>query len=190
MSRQPSYDTAPDRAAGDDTAPGRTTAGRTTPGHTTAGHATAGHTTPAAAAPERTGQDPRPPWVVVDAAVLAVALTDDGPDGDRVRERLTGCRLVAPSIVDLEVLSVWHRGAASGAVPQRRIDLAMADLARIPLTRVDPIDVLPACWERLEAFAVPEAAYLALAEALQAPLLTAEPRLARAGSPVRVELLR
>jgi predicted nucleic acid-binding protein len=132
----------------------------------------------------------RPPWTVVDATVLAVALTDDGPDGDRARQRMAGCTLAAPSIVDLEVLAVWHRGAASGAVPQRRIDLAMADLARIPLTRVNPLEFLPSCWDRLGGATAADAAYLALAEALDAPLLTADPRLARAGSRVRVELLR
>ena len=129
-------------------------------------------------------------WTVVDATVLAVALTDDGPDGDRARQRLAGCTLAAPSIVDLEVLAVWHRGAASGAVPQRRIDLAMADLARIPLTRIHPLEVLPACWDRLGGVTAADAAYVALAEALDAPLLTADPRLARAGSRARVELLR
>jgi predicted nucleic acid-binding protein len=129
-------------------------------------------------------------WTVVDAAVLAVALTDDGPDGDRVRRRLIGCRLAAPATVDLEVLTVWQRGAATTAIPQRRIDLAMADLARMPLTRVPPVDLLTACWERSQAVGPADALYLALAEALDAPLLTADPRLAAAASRLRVELLR
>ena len=130
------------------------------------------------------------PWLVVDASVLAVALTDDGPDGDRTRRRLAGCRLVAPSTVDLEVLAVWRRGAASGAFPRRRVDLAMADLARIPLARVPPIEVLPACWDRLATITPGDAPYLALAETLDVPLLTADPRLTATGSRARVELLR
>lgn len=130
-------------------------------------------------------------WTVVDAAVLAVALTDDGPDGDRVRRRLVGCRLAAPTTVDLEILSVWRRGGATGAVPQRRIDLAMADLARMPLARVPPVDLLTACWEWLRVAGPAGALYLALAEALDAPLLTVDPRLSAAASPpIRVELLR
>jgi predicted nucleic acid-binding protein len=141
--------------------------------------------------PQGPGTEDRPgsPWTVVDAAVLAVALTDDGPDGDRVRQRLAGCRLAAPATVDLELLNVWQRGATTGALPYRRIDLAMADLARLPLTRVAPIDLLAACWERLPAAGTVDAAYLVLADALDAPLLTADPRLA-AASRGRVELLR
>lgn len=49
--------------------------------------------------------------IVVDAAVLAVALIEDGPDGDQIRDRLRGESLAAPSLVDLEVVSVW-RGLA------------------------------------------------------------------------------
>jgi predicted nucleic acid-binding protein len=128
--------------------------------------------------------------VVIDASVLAVALTDDGPDGDEVRQHLAGCHLVAPSTVDLELLAVWRRGAASGAIPQRRVDLAMTDLARIPLTRVPPIEVLVSCWDRLGTVTAANAPYLALAEALDVPLLTADSRLAAAGSRPRVELLR
>lgn len=144
--------------------------------------------------PSRHGQGPAPrstrPWTVVDAAVLAVALTDDGPDGDRVRDRLNGCRLAAPATVDLELLSIWRRGAATGAVPHRRIDLAMADLARLPLARVAPIDLVTACWDQPTTVGPAEAVYLALAALLDAPLLTADPRLAAAASRGRGELLR
>ena len=49
--------------------------------------------------------------LVIDASVLAVALIDDGLDGDVVRQRLRGEQLAAPSLIDLEVTSVW-RGLA------------------------------------------------------------------------------
>lgn len=127
---------------------------------------------------------------MVDAGVLAVALTDDGQDGDLVRQRLRGCRLAAPAGVDLEVLAVWHQGYATGAVPGRRVDLAMAGLARIPLSRVPPIDLLTICWNLLETATPAEASYLALASALDAPLLTCDTRLVRTASGVHVELLR
>jgi hypothetical protein len=45
----------------------------------------------------------------VDASVLAVALGDDGTDGEHARERLAGESLVAPALVDLEVVSVWRQ---------------------------------------------------------------------------------
>ena len=43
----------------------------------------------------------------VDASVLAVALGDDGTDGEHARERLAGESLVGPALVDLDVVSVW-----------------------------------------------------------------------------------
>lgn len=131
------------------------------------------------------------PWTVVDAGVLAVALGDDGPDGDRTRDRLRGRTLAAPDTVDLEVLTVWHRGASSGALPVRRVDLAVADLAQIPLQRVSPARILPFCWDFLARVTPADAAYLALAAALDAPLLTTDARLAsRCPTEIRVELLR
>jgi predicted nucleic acid-binding protein len=49
--------------------------------------------------------------IVADASVLAPALADDGADGDRARARLRGERLVAPELVDVEVVSVLRRAA-------------------------------------------------------------------------------
>ena len=57
--------------------------------------------------------------IVVDASVLAPALADDGPDGDRARARLRGEVLTAPEIIDLEVTSVLRRAAMGGRLPER-----------------------------------------------------------------------
>ena len=52
--------------------------------------------------------------IVVDAAVLAPALADDGPDGKAARQRLGGEAIATPEIVDLEVASVWRRAVHAG----------------------------------------------------------------------------
>lgn len=52
--------------------------------------------------------------LVVDASVLVVALSDDGPDGDHARARLRGERLAAPELIDLEVGSVLRRKPRRG----------------------------------------------------------------------------
>ena len=49
--------------------------------------------------------------IVVDASVVAPALADDGDDGDRARAQLRGERLLAPELLDLEVVSALRRAA-------------------------------------------------------------------------------
>ena len=129
--------------------------------------------------------------IVADASVLAPALADDGPDGDLARERLGPERLAAPWLVDLEVTSVLRRAAASGRLPDRRARQALADLAALPLERAPHTPLLPRIWELRENVTAYDAAYVALAEAIDASLLTADGRLARAsGGRCPVELVR
>ena len=129
--------------------------------------------------------------LVVDASVLAVALADDAADGDRARARLRGEALVAPDLVDLEVASVLRGRLSGGHLDVRRADLALADLLALPLERVPALGLIPRCWELRDNLTVYDAAYVALAEALAAPLLTADIRLANSTGPrCQIEALR
>ncbi len=124
--------------------------------------------------------------IVIDASVLATALGDDGSDGDRLRARLRGEDLVAPEIIDLEVVSVWRRTLPD----ERRASLALADLADLPLRRAPHLPLLSRCWDLRHNLTPYDAAYVALAEALGVALLTADARLSRAsGIQCAVELL-
>ena len=118
--------------------------------------------------------------IVVDASVLAVALGDDGADGSSARGAVADEVLAAPELVDLEVLSVWRRQVAAGEMTARRAALAVSDLAALPLRRMSHRLVLQRCWELRHTGTVYDAAYVALAEALAIPLLTADARLSRA----------
>lgn len=117
--------------------------------------------------------------IVIDASVLAVALLDDSQDGDTVRNRLLGEQLAAPSLIDLEVASVWRGLARAGHLDPRRIGLALNDLNDLPIRRADHTPLLTRCWELRDNLTIYDAAYVALAEALQVPLLTGDRRLAR-----------
>lgn len=129
--------------------------------------------------------------IVVDASVVAVALADDGPDGDAVRARLRGEELTAPELLDLEVASVLRRQYAAGALDDRRASLALDDLEAIPIQRAPHRHLLRRCWELRDNLTVYDAAYVALAELFQATLLTADNRLARApGSHCDIETLQ
>lgn len=128
--------------------------------------------------------------LVVDASVLAVALADDGVDGDTARTRLRGERLAAPDLVDLEVLSVLRGQLRGGALERRRAELALADLMDLPLERAPHRPLLGRCWELRDNLTAYDAAYVALAEALDTTLLTSDARLAAApGSRCRIEIL-
>jgi predicted nucleic acid-binding protein len=128
--------------------------------------------------------------LVVDASVLAVALADDGPDGDDARARLPGERLAAPELIDLEVASVLRRQVLSGALPSRRANLALDDLIAIPLQRSSHRPLVTRCWELRNNLTAYDAAYVALAEALDADLLTGDRPLTRVhGSRCRIEAL-
>jgi predicted nucleic acid-binding protein len=121
--------------------------------------------------------------LVVDASVLAVALADDAKDGDTVRTRLRGERLIAPELIDLEVVSVLRAQVAAGGLDVRRAELALTDLSALPLDRASHRPLLVRCWELRDNVTPYDAAYVALAEALHAPLLTGDARLARSTGP-------
>jgi predicted nucleic acid-binding protein len=128
--------------------------------------------------------------LVVDASALVVALSDDGPDGDLVRRRLRGESFAAPELVDLEVVSVLRKQLAIGALDGRRAGLALTDLADLPLRRVPHLPLLARCWQLRDNLTVYDAAYVALAEVLDAPLVTADSRLGRApGTTCQIEVL-
>ena len=119
--------------------------------------------------------------LVADASVLAVALADDGPDGDAARTRLRGETLAVPE----------RRQNRGGMLDNRRAELALADLAALPIHRAAHLALLPRCWELRHDLTTFDAAYVALAEALDATLLTGDRRLAPAAGPTcTIELLR
>ena len=129
--------------------------------------------------------------LVVDSSVLVVALADDGTDGEQARARLRGERIAMPELADLEVASVLRREMRGGALDGRRASLALDDLAALPAQRAPHRPLLARCWELRNNLTLYDAAYVALAEAMHATLLTGDRRLARAAGPqCSIEVLR
>lgn len=123
--------------------------------------------------------------------MVVTALADDGPDGDRFRERLAGEQLVAPHLLDLEVVSAWRRLASAGLLDDRRAAFARDDLQALPLRRVEHGPLVERCWDLRTSMTSYDAAYVALAELIDAPLLTADAKLAASPGPIcDIELLR
>jgi predicted nucleic acid-binding protein len=118
--------------------------------------------------------------IVVDASVVAKALGTDDDDGDQLRERLRGEQLVAPELIDVEVMSTLRRAARAKRLDQRRSAQALADLAALPIQRIPHLPLLGRVWELRDNLSAYDACYVALAEALGAELLTADGRIKRA----------
>jgi len=102
--------------------------------------------------------------------------------GARLEERLLsgGESLHAPHLLDVEVAQVLRRYAAAGELSPERGSEALADLADFPLHRYSHDVFLSRIWELRQNVTAYDAAYLALAEALAAPLVTCDARLASA----------
>jgi predicted nucleic acid-binding protein len=119
--------------------------------------------------------------IVVDASALLEALLRT-PAGKAVEDRLfaPGQTLHAPHLLDVEVAQVIRRYAANGDIDGERGRMALADLADLPLRRYPHDFLLQRIWDLRNNLTAYDATYVALAEALDAPLLTRDRRLAAA----------
>jgi predicted nucleic acid-binding protein len=119
--------------------------------------------------------------IVLDASALIEALLRT-PKAAAVERVLfePGQTLHAPHLLDVEVAQVIRRYSIKGDVDQERGRAALADLADLPVRRYRHDFLLPRVWELRNNLTAYDAVYIALAEALDAPLLTLDERLAAA----------
>lgn len=119
--------------------------------------------------------------IVVDASALLEVLLNT-PAGTLVARRLFAEdeTLHAPHLLDVEVAQVLRRYALAGDLDPDRGLQALEDLADFPLTRYPHDLFLPRIWELRHNVTAYDAAYIALAETLAAPLVTRDARLATA----------
>jgi predicted nucleic acid-binding protein len=129
--------------------------------------------------------------IVVDASAVIEVLLNT-PAGVRVADRLLadGETLHAPHLLDPEVAQVLRRYALSVELDAARGAQALEDLAALPLSRYPHDVLLPRIWELRHTVTAYDAAYVALAEALAAPLVTRDAALAASrGHAARIDLL-
>lgn len=119
--------------------------------------------------------------IVLDAsAVVELLLNTD--TGARVARRIADPRLSlhAPHLVDLEVAQALRRYTAAGTLEGARAEHALARLLELDLERWSHEPLLGRIWDLRANLTAYDAAYVALAEVLDAPLLTLDARLAAA----------
>ena len=114
------------------------------------------------------------------------------PGAARLRERVAQVpdeTLHAPHLFDVEVLHALRGLALGGLISENRSRYALKALSDMRLTRYPHGPLVARIWDLRGNLTAYEAAYVALAEALDAPLVTTVGRLARApGHRARVEL--
>jgi predicted nucleic acid-binding protein len=117
---------------------------------------------------------------VLGASALVDLLLDAEPEATWVAEQLAmSARICAPHHLELEVVSAIRRGVFTGKVPAEGGLLAVRTLAELPVARYPVKQLLERIFELRDNLTAYDAAYIALAEALDIPLVTTDRGLAR-----------
>lgn len=117
--------------------------------------------------------------IVVDASAAVLGLLNDG----EARTVLGRERLACPHLIDAEVLHVLRSHVRRGELDAEDATRAIGVWGRLGMERFGVDGLLDRMWELRDNVSAYDAAYVAVAEALEAPLLTADGRLARAPGP-------
>jgi predicted nucleic acid-binding protein len=129
--------------------------------------------------------------IVLDAsAVIELLLNTD--HGSLVRHWIAdpSQSLHAPHLLSVEVAQVLRRYVVSRSIDTETAVAALEDLAALDVARYAHEPLLARVWELRDNVTAYDAVYLALAEVLDAPLLTFDRRLATApGHDASVELV-
>lgn len=129
--------------------------------------------------------------IVLDASVT-VELLLNSELGHRVAERIADPDLAlhAPQLLDLEVAQALRRYVAASLISAETGRTALEGLGELGITRWDHEPLLPRVWTLRHNLTAYDAAYAALAEVLEATLLTADRRLGSApGVAAEVEIV-
>jgi predicted nucleic acid-binding protein len=127
--------------------------------------------------------------IVADASAILEVLLNT-PAGAEVGSYLFADdeTIHAPHLLDLEILQGLRRYARSADIGTLRAERALQYYAELRVNRY-PHDVLaPRVWQLRHNWTAYDAAYIALAEALDAPLLTRDRALASSGHRAKVLL--
>lgn len=130
--------------------------------------------------------------IVVDASAMTELLLQTQL-GSRVEARLFRDREAfhAPHLLDVEVVQALRRLVRTGDLTTGRAEDAVENLALLDIARHSHVGFLERVWQRRDDITAYDAVYVALAEALDATLLTCDGPLGAApGHAARIEVIR
>lgn len=118
--------------------------------------------------------------LVVDASVVVALLADSGDHGDWAARQVIGHRLIAPHHLPVEVANALRRLERDQRLSSGGAARAHANMLSLPVHLVPYTPVAARAWELRHVLTAYDAAYVALAERLDAPLLTLDSGIAGA----------
>lgn len=119
--------------------------------------------------------------IIIDASVLANALTDDGPLGEVARFELgRDVHWSGPEHLVVEAFSAIRGRLLGGRIREARAADALEALAEAAIEALPVVPLLPRMWHLRHSFSGCDAAYVAAAESHGCALLTADAHLGRA----------
>jgi predicted nucleic acid-binding protein len=119
--------------------------------------------------------------IVLDASAVVDWLLRT-PAGQRVEQRIYARNdtLHTVHLLDVEFAQVLRRLVREGTLARKRAEEAMEDLIAVRVTRYAPVVLLDRIWQLRQNLSAYDAAYVALAEELKAPLITRDQKIAAA----------
>jgi predicted nucleic acid-binding protein len=128
--------------------------------------------------------------IVLDSSAATDYLLGRQPEADWVERRLDRAqwRLHAPHLLDVEVTSAVRRLVLSKRITAADGAERTRGLAQLPLRRYSHLQLLDRVWELHPTVTVADACFVALAEALNVPLVTTDRRLGRAVG-IRIKII-
>jgi predicted nucleic acid-binding protein len=127
--------------------------------------------------------------IVVDTSVILELLLHTSI-GARHADRIFDQERHAPELIDLEFVNVLRRYVRLGITAPAKADEALANFTNFSIARHAHKALLPRVWALRDSVSAYDASYVALAEMLDAPLLTCDAKLSRThGHSAKIELL-
>lgn len=120
---------------------------------------------------------------VIDSSAVVAMLVDAGPEGEWVASTVNGATLHAPDLMPYEAANILRRNRLAKLLDDTAAALAHRDLLDLTIHLDSYSGIADRVWELRDHVTVYGAAYVALAEAREMPLLTLDMKLSNASGP-------